>query len=271
MSKTRGFEDTLVELTRMLGQALVNERVARQNGLLQRVDPRVKAVGLPALVVAATLAHKFGATFFVFAIALILAVASRVSVGTLLRRVWLPVALFTGAIALPALVLTPGSTVGSLPMGLHISGQGLRSASLLMLRVETAATLMTLLVLTTPWMQLLHALRWFRIPQEVVMMLAMTHRYVFLLGETAAQMFESRQSRTVGVLDRTARRQVTSRTAGVLLSKSIELSNEVFQAMQSRGFRGDARVLIQAEMRMVDYFCLAAFLALAALCAWVGR
>jgi cobalt ECF transporter T component CbiQ len=255
----------------MLGRTLVNERVAHQDRLLQRLDPRVKAVGLPALVVAATLSHRFGAILFVFALALLLALASRVSVVTLLRRVWLPVLLFTGAIALPALFLTPGSAVGALPMGLRISEQGLRSAGLLVLRVETAATLMTLLVLTTPWMHLLRALRWFRIPQEVVMMLAMTHRYVFLLGETAAQMFESRQSRTVGALNRTVRRHVTSRTAGVLLSKSVELSNEVFQAMQSRGFRGDARVLLRFEMRTADYLCLAGFLALATVCAWIGR
>ena len=32
---------------------------------------------------------------------------------------------------------------------------------------------------------------------------------------------------------------MAARTAGVLLSKSIELSNEVYLAMQARGFRGD--------------------------------
>jgi energy-coupling factor transporter transmembrane protein EcfT len=141
----------------------------------------------------------------------------------------------------------------------------------LVLRVEVAATLMTLLVLTTPWMHLLRALRSFRVPQEIAMMLAMTHRYIFLLGETAAQMFESRQSRTVGALDHTSRRRVTSRTAGVLLSKSVELSNEVYLAMQSRGFRGDAQVLVNRELRRADYFALGGFATMAALCAWVGR
>ncbi len=78
------------------------------------------------------------------------------------------------------------------------------AATLLVLRVETAVTLTTLLVLTTPWMHILKSLRSLHVPQEVVMMLAMTHRYVFLLAETAGQMFESRQSRTVGELSRSA-------------------------------------------------------------------
>ena len=50
-------------------------------------------------------------------------------------------------------------------------------------------------------MHILKSLRAFHVPQEAVMMLAMTHRYIFLLAESASQMFESRTSRTVGVLD----------------------------------------------------------------------
>jgi energy-coupling factor transporter transmembrane protein EcfT len=103
------------------------------------------------------------------------------------------------------------------------------------------------------------------------MMLAMTQRYVFLLAETAGQMFESRQSRTVGELDHATQRHVTAQTAGVLLSKSIELSNEVFLAMQSRGFRGDARVLVDFRLRARDYLWLAAFLAMGTLAVWMGR
>jgi cobalt/nickel transport system permease protein len=267
-----GFAGTIVNLSRTLGTALVSENVARQPGLLQSLDPRVRVIGVVSLVLAVTLSHKLAAIFAVFVASVMLAFLSRVSSGLLTTRVWLPVLLFTGVIALPALFVTPGATILSFPSsGLRITAQGLYSASLLILRVETAATLTALLVLATPWMHILKALRWFRLPQEVVMMLAMTHRYVFLLVETAGQMFESRQSRTVGVLDRATQRQVTARTAGVLLSKSIELSSEVFLAMQSRGFRGDARVLVEFRLRARDYLGLAAFLSLAILSVWVGR
>ena len=103
------------------------------------------------------------------------------------------------------------------------------------------------------------------------MLLAMTHRYIFLLVETALQMFESRQSRTVGLLKGAAGRRITARSAGVLLSKSIELSNEVYLAMQSRGFRGEIRILSDFHMRSWDYLGLAAFLAAGSLSAWIGR
>ena len=103
------------------------------------------------------------------------------------------------------------------------------------------------------------------------MMLAMTHRYIFLLAETASQMFESRQSRTVGALSNATQRRMTARTAGVLLSKSVELSNEVFLAMQSRGFRGDVNVLTEFRMRALDYVDLMAFLVGAGIAIFMGR
>jgi cobalt ECF transporter T component CbiQ len=168
--------------------------------------------------------------------------------------------------------LTPGDPIVTLGTAtVHITAQGVATAVLLIARVETAVTLTTLLVLTTPWMQILKALRAFRVPQEIVMMLAMTHRYIFLLVQTAGQMFEARQSRTVGMLDRASQRRMTTRTAGVLLSKSVELSNDVFLAMQSRGFRGDAKVLTEFRMRSWDYVGLLAFLLVGVIAVWVGR
>ena len=272
MTRGGAVASTAVSLTRALGSALVSETVARQRGLLQALDPRVRVIGLFSLLLAATLSHAIAAVLALFVIAVSIGLLSRVNPKLLATRVWLVVLLFTGVIAVPALFLTPGTPLSAHSwLGQRITAQGATSTTLLILRVETAATLTTLLVLTTPWMHILKSLRSLRVPQEVVMMLAMTHRYVFLLGETAGQMFESRQSRTVGVLSRASQRQVTARTAGVLLSKSIELSAEVHQAMQSRGFRGDARVLVDFRMRARDYLGLAAFLAIGILAAWMGR
>ncbi len=271
--KTQGaFASTAVSVTRALSRALMSDAVARQRGLLQGLDPRVRLIGLFSLLLAATLSHTITALLLLFMLAAVIGLLSRVSLAAMATRVWFVVLLFTGVIALPALLLTPGTPLSvSSWWGQRITVQGATTATLLVLRVETAATLTTLFVLTTPWMHILKSLRSLYVPQEVVMMLAMTHRYVFLLAETAGQMFESRQSRTVGQLSRAQQRHVTAQTAGVLLSKSIELSGDVYQAMQSRGFRGDAHVLIDFRMRARDYLGLAAFLAIGVSAAWMGR
>jgi cobalt ECF transporter T component CbiQ len=263
-------ESTLQSFTRALSNALLSEQIASQPGLLQQLDPRVRVVGLIALVISVVLCRRLAVIAALFLVAMVLAVASRISLMFLAKRVWLIVLGFTGFIALPALFVTPGDPLVALPH-LSITTQGLRTALLLVLRVETAATLTTVLVLSTPWAHTLKALRSLCLPAEVVTMLAMTHRYVFLLLETANQMFESRQSRKVGVLGGAENRKVTARTAGVLLSKSMELSQEVYLAMLSRGFRGDIRLLSDFRMKPRDYAGLATFLCIGGFAAWVGR
>jgi cobalt ECF transporter T component CbiQ len=272
MSRHSFLERTLRGFTRALSKALQSEHAAIQPGLLQDLDPRVRVIGVLALVIAVILCRRIEAIAALLLIAIAIAVASRVSLGSLAKRVWLVILGFSGVIALPALFLIPGEPLFTAPaLHLSISVQGARTAALLVLRVETAATLTTVLVLSTAWTHILKALRSLHLPVEVVTMLAMTHRYVFLLIETANQMFESRQSRTVGVLSGSEQRKITARTAGVLLSKSIELSQEVYLAMLSRGFRGEVHLLTDFRFKPRDYVGLTAFLFTGCLAVWMGR
>jgi energy-coupling factor transporter transmembrane protein EcfT len=142
---------------------------------------------------------------------------------------------------------------------------------MLVARVETAVTFTTVLVLVTPWSQVLKALRSLGVPKELVMMLAMAYRYVFLLAETATQMFEARESRRVGVLRGSEQRRMVAQTAGVLMSKSMDLGQEVFLAMQSRGYRGDVLTITEQRLRPRDYLAILAFAGVGGLAIWLGR
>jgi energy-coupling factor transporter transmembrane protein EcfT len=178
------------------------------------------------------------------------------------------VLLFTGCIALPAIFITHGEPVHA---GWPVTTQGVRTASFLLLRAETAVSLSTLLVLTTRWAHILKALRVLRLPIVFVVILGMTYRYLFLILETALDMFESRESRTVGVLDGPDRRRLAAATVGVLLSKSYHLSADVHLAMQSRGFRGEVYMLDDFAIRHIDWCWLFLFISVAATVIWVGR
>jgi cobalt/nickel transport system permease protein len=268
---SRGFlESTTITFARTLTRAMLSERTARQRGLLQALDPRVRVVGTVLMVLAATLCHRVGIVAGLFGVSIALALFSKVTLATLAKRVWLVALAFTGVIALPAIFITPGTLVANVG-GLTVTEQGLRSAGLLIMRVETAVTFTALLVLCTQWNHVLKALRALRVPKEAIVMLAMTYRYVFLLVETAAQMLESRRSRTVGVLPPPEQRRMAARMAGVLLSKSIDMSNEVYLAMQSRAFGGDVQVLLDFRITMWDYVGMLAFLLIAGSAIWLGR
>ncbi len=265
-------ERTINELSGAMERALYAEELAHAGGLLQQFDPRVKLVGLLALVVAAALSRNILVILGLFAIALVLALLSRVPFRTLATRVWVGALLFTGTIALPAIFLTPGRAIYRLPLlGWPMSAQGLGSAAYLITRVETAATLSLLLILCTPWTHVLKAMRVLRVPVVFVVILGMTFRYIFLMLETARDMFEARQSRMVGVLEGAERRRLAGASVGVLLSKTLQLSSDVYMAMQSRGFRGEVYTLDDFVMRWHDWVALAGFLAVAALAFWLGR
>ena len=57
---------------------------------------------------------------------------------------------------------------------------------------------------------------------------------------------------------------------GALVSKSSALSEEVYLAMQSRGFRGEVHVADEFRMRASDWAALGAFAGLTTLFVWMG-
>jgi cobalt/nickel transport system permease protein len=261
---------TLRGFSGALANTLVQEHTAHGRGLLQAIDPRVKVLGLFGLVVTAALSHKLEVLDALLLLGVALALASQLSLWQMAKRVWLVAFAFTAMIAAPALFLAPGSPLVRLGF-LTVTAPGAHSALLLVTRVEAAVTFSTLLVLTTPWMHLLKALRALMVPVEVIALLAMTHRYVVLLVETANAMFESRQSRMVGRLSREQQRHLMINTGGVLMSKTLALGNEVFLAMQARGFRGEVRLIAEFRLRAWDYVAMAVFVAMIALAIAAGR
>lgn len=263
-------ESTLRGFTKALSKAFASEHTAAKRGLLQSFDPRARIVSVLLLVVAVVLVRTLATESALFAVAIVISLASRVPFETLIKRVWLIVFGFTGLIALPAIFITPGDAVAHAGH-LVITAQGIRTAALLILRVETAVTLTTALVLSTHWVQILRGLRALWVPAEVITMLAITHRYIFLLIETASQMFESRQSRIIGAMSGGEQRRMATRTAGALLGKSADLSYDVYLAMQSRGFSGDIRLLDSARMKPRDFVLIAAAIVIAILALWYGR
>jgi len=260
-------ERTLASLLAASEYAASAEQFAGQAGALQRIDPRMKVAGLFALVIAAAAARHLATEAALFATALVLAGLSRLRWARIARWVWAPVLFFTGTIALPALVLTPGRPVFAWG-GVALTAPGLHSAAMLIARAETAATFSALLVLTTPWPWVLKALRAFHCPAVLVAILGMTYRYIFVILETALDMFESRKSRTVGALEPPERRRLAAAAAGVLLSKSLQLSGDVHLAMQSRGFRGEVYLLDDFRSRAADWCWLGGLAGLAAAALW---
>jgi cobalt/nickel transport system permease protein len=167
-------EHTLAHIGDTLEQSLFAEQVARQGGLLQTLDPRVKLISTLALLLAISLSHSLAVIAVLYVLTLVLAWLSAVPLAFFVKRVWLFMPFFTGLIALPALFLVQGPALARLPMGLVITRTGLVAASFLLLRVGASVSAAALLMLTTPWNSLLKALGALRVPDVVVVVLGRT-------------------------------------------------------------------------------------------------
>jgi cobalt/nickel transport system permease protein len=265
-------ERTVDGLLRAMDRAAAAEAEAARPGFLQSVDPRVKLAGTLGLLAAVALSRRLGVIAALLALGLALAAAARGRIFSLASGVWLAAVGLSCALALPAVVLTPGPAVATLPLvGWPVTSTGLTSAGYLVLRVAAAATFGFLLVFTTPWPHVLKALRAFGIPAVMVAVFAMTYRYILLLLEGAHDMFVARRSRAIGRLTASERRRLAGQHAGVLLGRSLQLGGDVYLAMLARGFRGEVYLLDNFEMRRTDWLALAACAAATAAAIWAGR
>jgi cobalt ECF transporter T component CbiQ len=271
-------DKTITGVARVMHQALFAEAAASEDGVLQRLDPRVKVVTSVGLLVAVALVRRWPVLVVAYGATLALAVASGLSLSFFIRRVWLFIPVFTGLVVLPATlnVITHGHIVA--PMGswfghrIGMTSQGLTSAALIVTRVATSISVVVLLTLTTPWTRLLAALRALLVPRIFILVLGMAYRYVFHLLVSVTEMYTARRSRQVGgdPNGRSARAFVAA-SAGALFGKSHSMSEEVHMAMVSRGFTGDVRTLSTSRPGALDGAAVVIAAAAAALLIGVGH
>jgi cobalt/nickel transport system permease protein len=268
-SRSGFLERSIGQFVEAMGRANRAGTVSAGNGLLQRLSPPGKLFAVLLLVCGVVAARNLALIAAVLALAVIVALASHIRISFLARFVWLGVIGLSGLIAIPALFLTPGSVWYRLPLlGWPVTDRGVHVTALLLLRTETTATLLVVLLLSTPWMELLRSLRVLRAPKVLVALTGMTYRYVFLLLDLSLEIFESRRSRTVAPMGGPERRKMVAAAAGVLLSKSAAMSEEVFDAMQARGYRGEIYLLDAAPVQAVDWIAGSAAAALTILLIW---
>lgn len=269
MTRTSFLDRTLLAVADLSEQAVFSEAFARRTGLLQSLDVRVKLLTFVFLLVVASFLRHPGPLWVLSGLSVVLAVLSGIPVLFFVKRAWLVVPLFTAAIALPALlnVVTPGDPLWvllkpehacawgpyRLPREIAVTHQGLRGAAVFVSRVTASVSLAVLLTLTTRWGDLFAGLRALFVPRVAVMTLSMTYRYLFLLLRLVQDLSRARKSRTLQAGSRAAERNWVASRIGFLFRRSRELSNQVFLAMLSRGYHGEAFSISRFRAGSADY------------------
>jgi cobalt/nickel transport system permease protein len=128
-----------------------------------------------------------------------------------------------------------------------------------------------LLSATTPFPDLLLAMRAFRVPQLLVSVIGLMWRYLFVLADEAIRLMRARDARSGaepghrsggGVLWRA---RVTGGMAGSLFVRGFDRADRVYDAMLARGYDGETRALPALPVAPGQYAVLAAGIAWMAL------
>lgn len=242
-------------------ESVFADEYALQKGLLQSIDPQIKTATFFLFLVSVLLTKNIFVLLALYALCLLLTYCSNICLRFFLKRTWIFIPLFSLFIAVPALfsVFTPGDALLSVKIGglsIIITKQGLLGALLFVVRVTTAVSFVVLLSITTKHFELLRVLRIFRIPQVFVMTLGMCYRYLYLLVELVENTYRAIKSRVGTGIHYNKGQTIVAWNIALLWRRSYSLNEQVYQAMLSRGYTGEVRLLHDGNVKLRDWLWL---------------
>jgi cobalt/nickel transport system permease protein len=153
----------------------------------------------------------------------------------------------------------------------------IRFASILV-RSWLSVQMAILLVATTQFPDLIHALEHLKLPRTLTTIIAFLFRYLFILTNEVYRILRAREARSARLPSIRGggslgwRIKMTGSMAGQLFTRSYERSDRIYQAMISRGYAGHIRTLNPHQIQSQDRLILgisAGVLALIQLVGWI--
>jgi len=208
------------------------------NHPLARVDARIKLF-CAAAVLSMVLTNR-GILFpsAAAAVCLCLCASMHIPAKRLLARFSAPA--FIAVVVIAIKLLSGREPMGTFRLpGLEVSlyRDGLVDGLLLGLRIMSAASVVALLGFATPFTRLLGALAWLRVPKGIVETALFAYRYIFLLLEDAAVIYNAQKNR-LGYSSVTRGVSSLGTLAAALVLKAFDSSQHAAVAMAQRGYDG---------------------------------
>lgn len=215
---------------------------------LNRFDPRVKLASVVVLIAAIAFLRNPLPLFLCLAFLLALAAVSRVPARHMAK---------TYLMALPFIVFSS--------LTLWYSS-GAEEGATMFLRISGSVLALIVLVTTTPFFELLKALRWYRLPAIISSVILFTYRFIFVFVDELERMKLARQARGFAggrSLLSTAALRTIAYTAGMILVRSSTRANDIYDALLSRGYMGEVRTLSSFKAGSTDAAFAATFVGIA--------
>lgn len=240
------------------------DRYSHLGSIIHDLDARTKVLAFLTLIVVTVLTPPQCWPVFLFHLVLmgITLILSRIPVGYVLTRslIIIPFILMT-ALFMPFLPISHPAGGTSLGLGSIALGHSqLLVFWNLLIKGFIGVLAVILLSSTTPFPRLLEALKKFKVPEILTLLLGFIYRYFFVLLDEILTVKRAVDSR--GYKGRSIWQVKTlGRMLGQLFVRTFERGERVYLGMVARGFNGFSRTLTPSYLKKADYFFLLAFLA----------
>lgn len=237
------------------------------SSLIHALDARVKFLVTIAFILTVALIPPGIWPVYILLLSLIISVEilSEVGVVYVQRRAILALPFMLAAI--PIIFTLQGAPIFTLTLGswtLTVTQTGMERFISIAFKSWTSVQAAIVLTGTTPFPDLLLAMRSVKVPRMLVTIFGMMWRYLFVLGDETLRMMRARASRS-GQSDTPGfktggsiiwRAHVTGGMAGSLFIRALERSDRIYMAMVARGYDGDVRSLAQPETSLLNWLVL---------------
>lgn len=243
-------------MLRTFEDIIYSEKFPAFNGVLQKIDPRVKFCCFIAFILTAVVARTVTSLIILFILVIILSVASKIPPKFFFLRTTIFIPTFAAVIASPLLFITLGrplAIIGYDKYFLSITWEGVYKAACFTLRVWVCVASLTLLVLTTRFSRLVHALEKFKMPKVLVVMTAITYRFVFLFINEAYRMVLAKEARTVKKEGKLHTMKSLAHIISTLFIRAYERGERVYMAMMARGYKGEIKSIGEMKCGYKDW------------------
>jgi len=256
------------------------DRYHDTNSFIHRLDPRVKVIVTVAFILSNALLPD--GAWMAFGLSWLFLLFANVfsELGGLFTFKRSLIALPFALVAVTVLFSIPGNPLTAFHFifwDLTITDAGLLRFVSILIRSWLSVQMAILLVGTTRFPDIVHALEHLRVPSILTTIIAFLYRYLFVLVDEVFRLLRAREARSAAVTGVRSggsvawRAGIAGNMAGQLFLRSYERSDRVYNAMLARGYTGQLQTINPHELHRVDYITTVLALIVILLFQWVGR
>jgi energy-coupling factor transporter transmembrane protein EcfT len=141
-----------------------------------------------------------------------------------------------------------------IPADFGITKEGILGVTTLTMRVINSLSLSFLVLYTTPFQEIIKALKVLKVPDTFIMIITLCYKYIFIFSKTVEDMHLAKKSRMIREDSHAEAREWIAGRLVFIFRKTRLRCEELFTAMIARGFSGPIRLHGFRKMHTADWF-----------------